>query len=115
MARHVAYIEAHGKPTPQRLDRQRAILNAVGRQYRPLPGHPPQDRHRPINGYAFSTKTSAPDAVARLVGILASIDKRWRDYVRVWDGWGRDDRAEPILSDPPQRGPLDIALRILRR
>jgi hypothetical protein len=87
MSRHVAYVEAHGARTPQRLDRQRAILNAVAREYRPLSEKLPR-QPRPMEGFGFSTRTTAADAVAHLVGILDSVDGDWREYVRVWDGWG---------------------------
>lgn len=59
-------------------------------------------------GFAFSKKTTEHEAVARLVGILDSIDAQWRDYVRVWDGWGRDDDAQPQFADPPLRGTFDL-------
>ena len=111
--RHVAYIEAHGLSNPERYRRQRAILDAVAREYRPLPEKPPnQERSKPIEGFAFSTRTTAPEAVARLVGILGSVDPEWRDYVRVWDGWGREDAAQPQLSDPPRRLPSRLPGRV---
>jgi hypothetical protein len=104
MSRHVAHIEGHGRATPERVARQRKILSAVAREYRPLPDKPPEYR-QPIEAFAFSKKTSASEAVARLVGILDAVDAEWRDYVRVWDGWGRDGGA---LSDPPRSGWLGV-------
>ena len=113
VARHVAYIEARGPRTPQRLGRQRVILESVARHYRPLPEKPARE-DRPFDAFAFSTRTTAAEAISRLVGILDSVDADWRDYVRVWDGWGRDDSSRP-LSDPPQRGVLEIVQRLFGR
>lgn len=104
VSRHVAYIEAHGPPTPVRRERQRAIIAAASLEYRPLLEAPP--RHDPslIAGFAFSTKTNAQDALARLVGILDRVDPEWREYMRAWDGWGREDDAQPQLAEPALTG-----------
>ena len=104
MSRHVAYIEPHGRSTPERRDRQRSLIAAVSRQYRRLPEAPPHHDPSLIAGFAFSTRTSAADAVARLVSILDGADPEWRDFVRVWDGWGREDDSRPHLADPPITG-----------
>ena len=100
VSRHVAYIEAHGARTQERREHQRAIIAAAGREYRPLPDAPPQHDSSLIAGFAFSTKTTAPDALARLVGILDGVDPDWRGFVRAWDGWGREDAAQPQLAEP---------------
>lgn len=104
MSRHVAYIEAHGSATPARRERQRRIIAAASREYRPLPEAPPHHDPSLIAGFAFSTRTSAEDALARLVGILDTVDPDWRDYVRAWDGWGREDDAQPQLAEPAITG-----------
>jgi hypothetical protein len=104
--RHVAYIEATGQSTPERRARQRTLIAAATQQYRRLPAALPNHDPSLIAGFGFSTRTSALDALARLEGILNSLDSEWRDYVRVWDGWGRKDDREPQLADPPISGPL---------
>lgn len=48
--------------------------------------------------------------MARLVGILDSVHNAWRDYVRVWDGWGRDDDSQPPLADPVRTVPRTTGL-----
>jgi hypothetical protein len=101
MSRHVAHVEAHGSSSPESRQRQRAIISAACAQYRPLPDAPPGSDPSLIAGFAFSTRTSAPDALARLVGILDAVDPDWRSDVRVWDGWGRKDDSQPQLADPP--------------
>jgi hypothetical protein len=101
MSRHVAYVEAYGVPTPESRQRQREIISAASAQYRPLPDASPGSDPSLIAGFAFSTRTSAPDALARLVGILDAVDPDWRGYVRVWDGWERMDDSQPQLADPP--------------
>jgi hypothetical protein len=106
MTRHVAHIEAYGGRSPERVARQRAIIEAAGRQYRPLPDPPPHDEDRPIASFGFSTRTSRNDAFARLSGILDTTDPEWRDYVRVWDG---------KLSDPPRHGLLGFLKELFGR
>jgi hypothetical protein len=101
MPRHVAIIEGHGARTPERTQRQRAILDAVCQGYRPLPDELP-DPDRPIEAFGFSTRITAQEATARLIGLLDSADADWRDYVRVRDGWAHDD-SRPV-SDPPETG-----------
>jgi hypothetical protein len=101
MPRHVAYIEAIGARTPERRERQRAIIAAAGREYRPLPDAPPHHDPSLIAGFAFSTRASAQDAIDRLVGILDGVDAEWRDFVRAWDGSDREDDAHPQLAEPP--------------
>jgi hypothetical protein len=115
MTRHVAYVEAHGARTPQRLARQRAILDAVGLEFRPLPERPPHEHDELIEGFAFPKSTTASEALARLVGILDSVDREWRDYVRAWDGYRRNDGGQLPLADPPYRGLLALLQRIFNR
>jgi hypothetical protein len=104
VSRHVAHIEAHGRSTPERRHRQRKIIAAASQEYRTLPEAPANVDPSLIASFAFSTKTTAADALARLVGILDGVDPEWRDYVRAWDGWGREDDAQPQLADPPITG-----------
>jgi hypothetical protein len=87
MPRHVRHVSARGFPTPGRLRRQRAIIAALAERYPVLP----EDargvgtfRLRPMASFAFSNRTSAVDAVAKLVSLLDEIDPRWRRHVRVW-------------------------------
>jgi hypothetical protein len=109
MSRHVAFIEAHGARTPERERRQRTIIEAVCREYRPLPEKLPHC-DRPIESFGFSTRTTAAEAMQRLVTILDSVDADWREYVRAWDGFGREDRSP--LRDPPQTGLLGFVQRL---
>jgi hypothetical protein len=89
VSRHVAHVEGKGLPTPGRVRRQRAILNALARRYAALPlsaGGAPAQRLRPIASFAFSTRSSPEEAVAKLVALLDDVDPAWRSFVKVWDG-----------------------------